>query len=358
MIHGIYAGDSRQLSVRALFPSLWEMERQRGGVLRSLIRGGVGKSALEAAEQTEAARIKATLPQEVVEASVWGLNGGLETLTRELATYLRRQDNVAIKMKANVDAITAADGKLTVRLSAHLIKGLLLTSAQVRAPELTDEHTHLISAISSMRLAAKTPTLKLPHLTANPSVTVAVVNLAFHSDAPSKRMLPVQGFGYLIPRSVSRQHNPHHALGVIFDSDIMPSLDSENAGDIPDGLTKLTVMLGGHYWAHPREVPHTNDLAKAARQVLRDHLGITEEPVAVRVNLQRSCIPQYRPGHVSRMKELHSDLEDRLGGRLAVVGSSYNGVGVNDCVKNARQTVERLIERGGATGLENIASAA
>lgn len=181
-------------------------------------------------------------------------------------------------------------------------------------------------------------------------MTVAVVNLAYSS---SDRLLPVvEGFGYLIPRSVSKDHNPHNALGVIFDSDAMPSLDDSKEL----GVTKLSVLLGGHYWSHPREVPSKEDLLKHARKLVQDHLGIDAEPIASSVKVQRSCIPQYRPGHLSRMKELHADLKERFEGRLAVVGSSYNGVGVNDCVKSAREAVERMANEGGATGLESIAA--
>ena len=63
----------------------------------------------------------------------------------------------------------------------------------------------------------------------------------------------LQGFGYLIPQSVPFELNPERALGVIFDSDISPDLHStvpaEKLG------TRLTVMMGGHWWDEWSELP-------------------------------------------------------------------------------------------------------
>jgi oxygen-dependent protoporphyrinogen oxidase len=39
MVHGIYAADSRILSVRAAFPTLWDAEEKGGGsIIRGLLR--------------------------------------------------------------------------------------------------------------------------------------------------------------------------------------------------------------------------------------------------------------------------------------------------------------------------------
>jgi len=46
MVHGIYAADSRNLSVRSAFPFLWEAEKRRGSVVGALFRG-LGKEREE-----------------------------------------------------------------------------------------------------------------------------------------------------------------------------------------------------------------------------------------------------------------------------------------------------------------------
>ena len=175
------------------------------------------------------------------------------------------------------------------------------------------------------------------------SVTVMVVNLFYST--PS--LLPVQGFGYLLPRSLPFEQNPELALGVIFDSDATIGQDAV-AG------TKVTVMFGGHWWDGWDEYPDEEQGAKMARDILKRHLGIEEEPEAVRVNLQRNCIPQYSVGHDDRMGNVSRALERAFSGKLRLAGNSYTGVGLNDCVRAARDVVLGLVEGTSKTGLESF----
>lgn len=170
-----------------------------------------------------------------------------------------------------------------------------------------------------------------------------VVNLYF-SQAD---LIPGRGFGYLIPRTIPYDQNPELALGVVFDSDVSVGQDT-----VPG--TKVTVMLGGHWWDGWDVHPDEDEGAMMAKAVLKRHLGITEEPKVVRVALQKNCIPQYTVGHDDRMAETSRLLEERFEGRLRVAGSSYTGVGLNDCVRAARDVVDGLLDGTGKTGLESF----
>ena len=169
-----------------------------------------------------------------------------------------------------------------------------------------------------------------------------VVNLYFSQPD----LLSVRGFGYLIPRTVSFDRNPEMALGVVFDSDVSVGQDT-----VPG--TKVTVMLGGHWWDDWDVYPDEEEGGRMAKAVLERHLGITEEPQVVRVALQKKCIPQYTVGHEERMAEA-SILLEKFDGRLRVTGSSYTGVGVNDCVRAARNVVDGLVDGTGKTGLDSF----
>ena len=158
-----------------------------------------------------------------------------------------------------------------------------------------------------------------------------VVNL-FFSDP---KILPVHGFGYLIPRSVPYAENPECALGVVFDSDATIGQDAI-------GGTKVTVMLGGHWWDQWDSYPDEGQGASMAKAVLRRHLGISTEPDAIRVALQKDCIPQYTVGHKGRLLNCSRQLDVAFGGRLRVAGNSYTGVGLNDCIRAARECVKEL----------------
>ena len=171
------------------------------------------------------------------------------------------------------------------------------------------------------------------------AVTVMVVNL-FYSNSS---LLCVRGFGYLIPRAA---HNPEKALGVIFDSESTHGQDS-----IPG--TKLTVMLGGHWWRDRSSFPNKEEGVRMAKAVLKKHLRVIEAPRAVNAMLQRECIPQYTKRHCQRMQRTHSMLAKYFRGGLRVAGSPYRGVSVNDCIRSAYETVRDLVSGDGLTGLEH-----
>ena len=119
--------------------------------------------------------------------------------------------------------------------------------------------------------------------------------------------------------------------------------------------TKLTVMLGGHWWDGwtPSDLPDERAGIDMAQSLLKRHLGITEKPVVAKARLQRDCIPQYTVGHAQRMVALHEALEDEYNCRLKVAGAWYGGIGVNDCVKAARLVAAGVhSQRPGLTGVE------
>lgn len=180
------------------------------------------------------------------------------------------------------------------------------------------------------------------------SVSVMVVNLFY----TNPHLLPVRGFGYLIPRSIPYEQNPERALGVIFDSDAIRGQDTATG-------TKITVMLGGHWWDGWSVYPDEEQGLSMARSILRRHLNIHDEPVAVNVSFQKDCIPQYTVGHHQRLRDLHSGLLKEFNGLLKVAGNSYSGVGVNDCIRGGLKVVSTVVTplSQPQTGLERILEA-
>ena len=206
-------------------------------------------------------------------------------------------------------------------------------------------HTHALSTIPSKQLfSVVKPKGILKPLQVTRSVTVMVVNLYFRSST----LLPVHGFGYLIPRSLPFEQNPERALGVVFDSDATAEIDEVSG-------TKLTVMIGGHWWDGWSSYPDEEEGASMALAVLRRHLNIALMPTKVSVTLQRDCIPQYTVGHERRMEDLHGILFSQFGeGKLGVAGNSYTGVGVNDCIRAAWSWSLHMKARDPPTGLESF----
>ena len=243
------------------------------------------------------------------------------------------------------------ESRLTTRIQIRL------KVEDIPSKETRDlDFSHIISTIAGSNLASIVGSngySGLSSLQKTKSVTVMVVNLFFSNPA----ILPVHGFGYLIPRTVPFKQNPERALGVVFDSDATIGQD-----EVPG--TKVTVMLGGHWWDGWTGYPDEDEGASMAKTILQRHLGIAEKPRAIRVSLQRDCIPQYPVGHQKNMEDASRQLKRMFQGRLRVAGNSYTGVGLNDCVRAAKdvaeglvlERVEGLFERWepGLTGLESF----
>ncbi|GJN89373.1 hypothetical protein Rhopal_002353-T1 [Rhodotorula paludigena] len=330
MIHGIYAGDARRLSVRAVFPQLWDAEREWGSVVLAGVfgrwareRGWKEKSAWRVrveAEEVEMRRVKERiresgaegeeLVQDMEKASVWGVKGGLQGLTEQLRERLAGE-GVEFRMgeKGRVEEVVKVDGRWRIRTSAGPL-----------------DATHLVTTLPQLLPSALSP----PSL---PAPTVSVINLSFPAPPPGAAPLLPHGFGYLIPRTVPPSHNPHHALGVIFDTDVQPDVDDASSA----GLVKVSLLLGGSYWLdkHPPPSPSHDSLVAAALETLRMHFPSTDfpEPVHAFSSTHRDCIPQVPPGMLPDFRAFGTRLEQA--GSVAVVGGGLSAVGVNGCVKAA-----------------------
>lgn len=258
-----------------------------------------------------------------------GFHNGFSTMTDALADALRSNPNVTVKTNAPITGIRYenVDGKATVTSSTG------------------GDHKYdkVISSLYSGTLAKLTADA-LPALKNSTAVTIQIVNLWYPNPNLTGR---TPGFGYLIPQSVPAQNNPHAALGVIFDSDREAAAASPEYISAPG--TKLTVMLGGHYWDHlsPGSWPDADEAAAMAVNTVERQLGIpASEPVFTSTKVCRECIPQHLVGHRARMAQAHTELYDAFRGTLAVVGSSYTSPGVLPNLKAARDIALKVAGQG------------
>lgn len=345
VFHGIYAGDIYKLSARTILAGLWETERRHISVVAGMLQapfGGevpVATADLELVkEYNKQPKLSETL-ETVKKSSVFTFKGGLEELGNSLVAKLSENPMVNIRKETVVKSLKNP--------SAEASSKIAITTVNLATREAQNtNYSHIISTIGGDKLADVTSGSSItdfsPTLGHNTAVTVMVVNLFF----ANPDILPVHGFGYLLPRTVPFEENPERALGVVFDTDASLGQDAVSG-------TKVTVMFGGHWWDDFDTYPDEDEGATMAKAVLQRHLGIDEQPRAVRVSLQRNCIPQYGVGHDERMEDAHLALS-QWGGRLRVAGNSYTGVGLNDCVRAASDVVKGLVDGTGKTGLDNF----
>ncbi|KAK8171341.1 hypothetical protein BKA80DRAFT_306098 [Phyllosticta citrichinensis] len=381
--HGLYAGDADRLSARTLLPGMWDAETRAeerggwcGGVVAEMLlgqlcpslRGTDHKSGNGAeqhphkAEQQAVASYALKREKELLEGLRRGPGGDLEKLLfRDVAWFsfkrgvadLTRALGAALQEKAHVVSIETSSRVEDVSKSQD---GTMLVTT--RSTTQTQNFTHVIATTPLNSLLSMTSKLQLHTSThqnlSQETTSVMIVTLFYASPAANN---PYCGFGYLIPACIPHCWNPENALAVVFDSD---AIDGQDAG--PRG-TKISVVLGGHYWsgASQRSIagtrgeegrfPSRDEAVAMAKQLLARHIGLVDEPVVAVATLQRDALPQYTVGHHARVAQVREWLLASFAGRLRVAGNSYGGIGVHDCVFSARSVVEGL-EVENQTGLE------
>ncbi|XP_030329823.1 protoporphyrinogen oxidase isoform X2 [Strigops habroptila] len=307
LCRGVFAGDCRALSVRSCFPLLFQAERRRRSVLLGLALGS-GKE--RGAESGLSRRARAE------RWSQWSLRGGMQTLPEALAQFLRER-GVELRCHQPLRSLRRRhDGRWE----------LTLADGSVTAD-------HVVSALPAAALAEALPAeaaALAQELRRIPTVSVAVVNLQYEGVA-----LPVTGFGHLVPSSEDGS-----LLGIVYDSVAFPQHDGAAAASL-----RLTVMLGGAWFEQSFGDPAAAApelLLHRAQAAVREQLGLEPAPTRSIVRVHQACIPQYTLGHWQRTERISRFLaEHRL--PLSLIGASYSGVSVNDCIASAKAAVGRLL---------------
>ena len=82
------------------------------------------------------------------------------------------------------------------------------------------------------------------------------------------------------------------------------------------------------------------DLQAIARQELKEIIGLNAQPLFARTFRWERAMAQYETGHLERVAEMEKILAEMPG--LQIIGNSFHGIGVPDCIKSARLAVERI----------------
>ena len=296
-VGGVYAGRPEQLSLRAAFPRLYELEQQYG----SLIRGqlfGARRRARDAQKSKHA-------------AAMFSFRDGMATLTGAIARGLAN-----VELGCAVDAVSRDGAAYVVTATC----GGESRSYRARAVVLA------VPAYAAAPLAAPIAPAAAAALQAIPYPPVAVVCSAYSRGAIRH---PLDGFGVLAPECEGRQ-----VLGTIFSSTLFE-------GRAPDGKVLLTTFVGGMRQPDLARLDEPA-LAELVGRELGSLLGATAAPDFVQIRRWANAIPQYTPGHSARMRAI--DAAERAQGGLYFCANYRGGVSVGDCVASADRVAAAVAE--------------
>ncbi len=330
LLAGIYAGDTRSLSLEATFPQFRAMEQRAGSLIKGMARGG-GRAKPENAGGQAAADSTAPagtaprsaqpkpLPPGLAGSMFLSYRGGLSALTERLERRLRGA-GAKIRTGSAADLLRRReDGSYALTLRSGEI---------VRA----DGVICAVPAGEAARLlAGEAP--EAARLRGIDYVSVANIALAYRTEDLNVRF---DRTGFLVPRKEGR----------LITACTWSSTKWRHVA--PEGHTLLRTYIGR---SGAQEWTNMNDaeLIEAARRDLRELTGLNAEPQWTEVSRCLSAMPQYPVGHVEMLREVRAELDARLPGVL-LCGAGYGGVGIPDCVASGEDAAATLFERLSSRG--------
>lgn len=320
LLSGVFGGDVRTLSVRAVMPAFVQMEREHGSLI----------TALQSAARTP------TRNRPTTTSIFTSLRSGLGSLSDRLAaaipSHWLRLHTAALAIQP---ASSAAAPPWTV---------LTRTTGKQHGSETFDAVLVATPLDATRQFLAPIDSAAAQLLPAESSSAVLV---AFaYDDASRLPLLP--GFGFLVPpnqATLEELTDPSRSLLLA-----CTFVDQKFPNRVPPGSRLVRAFFGGA--AAERVARCNNDeIAAIARlelaRILHTTLPISAAapapapiPALTVVRRWPNSLPQYAVGHLDRVAELESRIRSFPG--LTLLGNSINGVGIPDLIRDARSAAKQV----------------
>jgi oxygen-dependent protoporphyrinogen oxidase len=306
MVSGIFAGDPHQLSLRACFPKMHEMETAHGGLVRSML----------ATRKRRRSHDGVGAPAGRLTSFVGGMSDLIDGLTRSLDHRVRL--STAVLGVTPVTPERAPGGAPARGYTVTTARGPIDTDAIVLAGPAS-------AAASLVRPFNPALSTQLSSIVTAP---LAVVCLGFDAAALAADRGPLDGFGFLVPRSEGVR-----ILGALWETSIYPHRARA-------GKALMRVMIGGA--RDPEAVFLNNEaLLSIVSRELRQTMGLSVAPEFARIIRHTCGIPQYTTDHLVRLQRIESELSRHPG--IFLAGNSYRGVSINACIAEAGTIADAVV---------------
>jgi oxygen-dependent protoporphyrinogen oxidase len=292
VLTGTYAGDLNRLSIDATFPGIRNLELEKGSVIRGLLqkKKEAGKKPREGDKRRLPAMV--SFPQ--------GMGRLPEVLARdknllcstEVETILHDEEGWEVQSAGK----TYRADSLVLALSVNQSLALLQNASGLTGEE--------------------------PPVDAIPEARIVTVAMGFGATA----QIPF-GFGYLAPEQEKR-----FALGALFSTHMFP-------GRAPKGHMLLEALVGGR--RHPEKLGLDDDeLIRQTYADLKQLIHLPDPPVFTKVLRPEHGIPQLEIGYPRLLAWRNRLVADNRG--LYICGFGWEGIGINDMTKAAREVASAI----------------
>lgn len=331
MVSGVYAGDSRCLSLRAAFPKMHRMEREYGSLVKAMI------ARMKERKKTRAKSGGPAGPGGTITSAVDGMEEFVEGLVAAVGeSRIRFNTPVAEIVRGNAGA------RVHPNTRAHA-DGPAAGSTGSSASQTRPRTRASVVLVSGERIEADAVVVTIPSWAAaplfhrsNPSLSrplddIPVASIAVVVTGHRRKDVehPLDGFGFLIPRGEGRR-----TLGTLWPASTFP-------GRAPEGHVLLRSMIGGATDPDAVKLDDKALLDLADREV-NSVLGVRGAPVWSRIFRFPRGIPQYTVGHMERLAKIEKALD--TWDNLYLAGTSYYGIAINSTCERAPALADAVLE--------------
>ncbi|NGP44469.1 protoporphyrinogen oxidase [Bacillaceae bacterium SIJ1] len=288
LLSGIYGGNIDRLSLFATFPQFYEVEQKK----RSLILG---------------MKQSRTKPLQKKKGQFLTLKNGLETIVERLAEELTLGD-IRTGM-AVTDVERNGD-----RYDVHTEEGVIQADGVIFAAG----HRNLSEVIKDEAIVQ--PIVDMP------SASLATVAMAFREEAVEGLK---DGTGFVVSKKSD------------YDITACTWTQKKWPHTTPEGHVLLRAYVGKP--GNEGIIEQSDDaIVGIALHDLKKVIQIHEAPLFSVVTRWRQATPQYVVGHKERIEQLKSALNEHYL-RFVLAGSSYDGLGLPDCITQANKAAETML---------------
>ncbi len=317
LLGGIYAGNIAELSMNATFPQLVRLEQDHGSIIR-----GFFKTQIESANEGRGNR-----------------GGPLDRMgeLKRLALWLRREEQ---HRPSPFRSFRAGMSTLIDALAKSLPPAAIHTSSAVRAINRKSSGRFEVvlqegRALTAGAVIVAAPAHAAASMVKDPVLAKELGDIRYESTATVFFAVPraqvrrsLDASGFIVP--------PQQA-------NVLASAWASSKWDAraPEGHVLIRAFLGGA--RDPSRITSSSDeeLTALARAELERIMGPLGKPEFTRVFRYTKASPQPVVGHRERLARIERRLADTPG--LFVAGAAYDGVGIPDCVRQARAAAERAL---------------
>lgn len=292
MVAGIYTGDPEILSAKSVLPRFVEYEKKFGSVLKAMTT-----------------RIQASGPRYSLFLSY---KKGMQTLTDALLKCLTANQ---IQYRSSATQVFYDSERRKWRIDF-----------QNKESQFFDAVVLTLNAQKASLLVQKMNPALSGELSKIPTESVATINLAYPKNVVPHAM---HGFGFVVPKIENRS-----IIACTF-------VHQKYKFRAPETHALLRVFVGG---AFGRQVFEQDDdeILKNVKLELKELLGIQEEPEFVSFQRYPKAMVQYCVGHQERVERIQKMVKNES--NFYLIGSSYNGVGIPDCIREAESAAEEILK--------------